>query len=409
MSRHLNDRRLLACLEEEPSPEAEAHLRACPACRARLETLAQTAEDLTATLRAVGEQAPLSPARSWEAVARRRAKQRPALHPLLRQLAAVAVLVIIVAGLAGLIHTLAVTGPTLTEATPAPSPTSPASPSPAAGPLPRPPLGGLSTSISVLVLGTDGESETSDETDALLLFYLDAETERAFLLSIPRDLYVEVHGHGQVRAGSIYGLGERDEDTSGLALAQETVSATLGLPVQHAALVRLEGFASLIDAIGGLDVVVPHPIEDLTYPDDHGGYDPLLIPAGEQHFDGETALRYARTRVVPAPGFDRAFRQQQLILAAHDRVTRLDLLPGLIAQAPTLWAAIAGGFETDLSLSDVIDLALLATSLTADDITTATLDECCTVQHTTPAGKRVLLPQPEEIETLMENLLEGEQ
>ncbi|MCK4471747.1 MAG: LCP family protein, partial [Anaerolineae bacterium] len=247
MNRHLNDRRLLACLEEEPSPEAEAHLRACPACRARLETLAQTAEDLTATLRAVGEQAPLSPARSWEAVARRRAKQRPALHHRLRHrsaersrrsLAAVAVLVLIVAGLAGLIHTLAVTGPTLTEATPAPSPTSPASPSPAAGPLPRPPLGGLSTSISVLVLGTDGESETSDETDALLLFYLDAETERAFLLSIPRDLYVEVHGHGQVRAGSIYGLGERDEDTSGLALAQETVSATLGLPVQHAALVR---------------------------------------------------------------------------------------------------------------------------------------------------------------------------
>ena len=409
MSRHLNDRRLLACLEEEPSPEAEAHLRACPACRARLETLARTAEDLTATLRAVGEQAPLSPARSWEAVARRRAKQRPALHPLLRQLAAVAVLMIIVAGLAGLIHTLAVTGPTLTEATPAPSPTSPASPSPAAGPLPRPPLGGLSTSISVLVLGTDGESETSDETDALLLFYLDAETERAFLLSIPRDLYVEVHGHGQVRAGSIYGLGERDEDTSGLALAQETVSATLGLPVQHAALVRFDGFASLVDAIGGLDVVVPHPIEDLTYPDDHGDYDPLLISAGEQHFDGETALRYARTRVVPAPGFDRAFRQQQLILAAHDRVTRLDLLPGLIAQAPTLWAAIVGGFETDLSLSDVIDLALLATSLTADDITTATLDECCTVQHTTPAGKRMLLPQPEEVETLMENLLEGEQ
>jgi len=153
----------------------------------------------------------------------------------------------------------------------------------------------------------------------------------------------------------------------------------------------------------------PHAIEDPTFPDGHGGYDPLLIPAGKQHFAGETALRYARTRVVPAPGFDRAFRQQQLILAAHDRVTRLDLLPDIIAQAPTLWSAIVGGFETDLSLSDVIDLALLATSLTADDITTATLDECCTVQHTTPAGKRVLLPQPEGIETLMENLLEGEQ
>lgn len=408
MSRHLNDRRLLACLEEEPSPEAEAHLHACPACRARLETLARTVEDLTTTLHAVGEQVPLSPARSWEAVARRRAKQRPALHPLLRQLAAVAVLVLLVAGLAGLIHTLAVTGPTLTEATPTPSPTSPASPPPVAGPLPRPSPGGLSTPISILVLGADGESEASDETDALMFFYLDAETERAFLLSIPRDLYVEVPGRGQARAGSVYELGEQDEDTSGLALAQETISATLGLPVQHAALVRFDGFASLVDAIGGLDVVVPHAIEDPTFPDGHGGYDPLLIPAGKQHFAGETALRYARTRVVPAPGFDRAFRQQQLILAAHDRVTRLDLLPDIIAQAPTLWSAIVGGFETDLSLSDVIDLALLATSLTTGDITTATLDECCAIQHTTPAGERVLLPQPEGIKALIKDLLEGE-
>jgi hypothetical protein len=89
-------------------------------------------------------------------------------------------------------------------------------------------------------------------------------------------------------------------------------------------------------------------------------------------------------------------------------MTRFDLLPGLIAQAPTLWSAIAGGLETDLSLSEVIDLALLATSLTADDITTAALDECCAVEHTAPAGERVLLPQPDEIEAWIERLLEEE-
>ncbi|MDY6878006.1 MAG: LCP family protein [Chloroflexota bacterium] len=407
MSRHLNDRRLLTYLEEGFSPDAEAHLRVCPTCRARMETLARTAETLTVTLHAVGAQVPLSPARSWAAVARRRAQQRVAIPPLLRQLATMAVLVLVVAGLAGLIHTLAVTGPTLTEATPTPNPTSPANPSPVTGPLPRPSASGLSTPISILVLGADGESETSGETDTLILFYLDDEAKRAFLLSIPRNMYVQVPSHGQARAGSVYGLGERDEDTNGLALAQEAISITLGLPVQHAALVHFDGFASLVDVIGGLDVEVPHPIEDPTFPDVYDGYDPLLIPAGKQHFEGEVALRYARTRVVPAPGFDRTFRQQQLILAAHDRLTRLDLLPDLIAQAPTLWAAIADGFETDLSLSDVIDLALMATNLTTGNITTAALDECCTVQHTTPAGERVLLPQPEGIEALMENLLEG--
>lgn len=413
MSRHLNDRQLLVYLEEEPSPEAEAHLRTCPACRARLKTLAQTAEDLTTTLHAVGEQIPLAPARSWEAVARRWKRRRPRpyvplFRPSLRHLATLAALALLIVGLAGLIHTLAVTGPTLTRATPTPSPTPPASPSPAPGPLPRPYPDRLGVPISLLILGTDGESERPDETDALMLFYLDAEAQRAFLLSIPRDLYVEVPGHGQARAGSIYGLGKQDEATSGLVLVREAISATLGLPVQHAVAVHFDGFVALIDAIGGVDVEVPHPIEDPTFPDGHGGYAPLFIPAGRQHFDGEAALRYARTRVIPASGFDRAFRQQQLILAAHDRVTRLDLLPDLIAQAPTLWSAIAGSIEADLSLSDAIDLALLATGLTADDITTATLDECCTVEYVTPAGVRVLLPQPEEIEALMENLLEEE-
>jgi len=417
VNKHLDDRQLLSCLEDDLVPrrreQAEAHLRTCPACRARLDALGRTAANLTTTLHAVGEQVPLAPARSWEAVARRWQGERPRLpvppfRPFLRHAATLAILVLIVAGLAGLLHTLAVTGPALPRATPTPlpTPTSSTSPSPAPGPLPRPDPDRLAGPVSILVLGTDGESATSGETDALMLFYLDASTRHAFLLSIPRELYVEVPGYGQARAGSVYGLGEQDEALSGLRLAQQVVSATLGLPVQHAALVRFDGFVALVDALGGLDVQVPQPIEDPTFPDGQGGYAPLSIPAGLQHFDGALALRYARTRVVPDPGFDRAFRQRQLVLAVHERVTRLDLLPGLIAQAPALWASIAGGLETDLSLSDVIDLALLANGLTADAIATASLDECCTVPSTTPAGRRVLLPQPDEIEALIEQLLE---
>jgi LCP family protein required for cell wall assembly len=274
--------------------------------------------------------------------------------------------------------------------------------------LPRAYHGHLASPISILVLGVDGESDTPDETDALMLLYLDAEAKRAFLLSIPRDLYVEVPGHGRTRASNVYRLGQRDGAISGLVLAQETMSSTLDLPVQHAALVRFESFVALVDAIGGLDVEVLHPIEDPTFPSGVGRYDPLFITAGTHHFDGALALRYARTRVVPVSGFDRSFRQQQLILAGHERMTRSALLSELIAQAPTLWSAIAGGLETDLSLSDVIDLALLASELSADHINGATLGECCTLQHTTPAGERVLLPQPDGIGALMEDLLGNE-
>lgn len=416
MNRHLNDRQLLSYLENDLSPgrheRADAHLRACPTCQARLQRTAHTAADLTMTLQAVGEQVPLSPVHSWDMIAQRRQREQPrqyvAFFPFLRYAAILAVLVLIVGGLAGLIHTLAVTGPAPPQAEPTPTPL-PTSPSPAPGPLPRAQVDRLATPVSLLVLGVDGERATSDETDMLMLLYLDAKAERAFLLSIPRDLYVEVPGYGQARVGSVYGLGEQDETGGGLTLARQTISATLGITVDYAALVRFDSFVTIVDTIGGVDVEVPHLIDDPDFPDGQGGSDPFSLPAGTQHLDGTTALRYARTRVVPADDFDRTFRQQQLALAVHDRVTQFELLPDLIAQAPTIWSAVADGLETDLSLSNVIDLALPATSLAAADITTAALDECCTVASTTSAGKHVLLPQPDEIETLIQALLEKEQ
>ena len=418
MNKHLDDRRLLSYLEGDLSPDradqVEVHLRACPACRARLERLAQIAAHLTETLETVGMQVPLTPARSWTAVAQRwpgRHPRRPLflIRPLLRYAMILVVLALIGGGLAGLIHTWAVTGPASIEPTPTVTPVSTASPSLVPGPLPLARPDRLAAPVSLLILGVDGESTSSDETDALMLFHLDEEGRRAFLLSIPRDLYVEVPGHDQIPIGSVYGLGERDEAMGGLVLVRETVSATLGLAVEHTVLVRFESFVTLIDMIGGVDIDVTHPIDDADFPDGRGGSDPLSIPSGRQHLDGALALRYARTRTIPAPGFDRTFRQQQLALAIHDRVTRFDLLPDLIAQAPALWTAIADGLETDLSLSAAIDLALLATDLTADDIITVALGECCTVEQTTASGAGTLLPQPDEIEALVESLAEGEE
>jgi LCP family protein required for cell wall assembly len=399
VNRHLNDRQLLSYLDNDLLPHRRdrvaAHLGACPACRARLERMERTAEGLAKTLRAAGERVPLAPSRSWEDVARRWKRQRPKrtifafLLPV-RYATILAVLLLAVGGIAGLIQTLAVTGPASTQATPTPTATPVGSPSPAPGPLPHASPNRVGTAISILVLGVDGESATSGETDALMLVYLDTAAKRAFLLPIPRDLHVQVPGHGQMRAGSVYGLGERDETAGSLALVRETISATLGLPIEHAALVRFDSFVTLIDTVGGVDVHVPHPIDDPDFPDGHGGKDPFSISAGAQHLDGETALRYARTLVVPAPGFDRSFRQQQLVLAVHDRVTRSDLLSDLIPRSSTLWSAIQDGLETDLTLSDVVDLALLV------------------ADHTTSTGEHVLVPRPDEIETLMHSLLGGE-
>jgi LCP family protein required for cell wall assembly len=415
VSDHLNDRQLLSYQEDNLSPghrkRIEAHLRACPTCQARIEELAKIAESLTATLTTVGEQVPLTPSRSWHAIAQHRESVKPLaalLRSPLRRAATLVALVLLsgglIAALAGLAHTLAITGRAPDSPTPTAQLALPANPSSPPQPLPH--SDGLKTPTALLILGIDGEKASSNEIDMLMLLYLDAEAERAFLLSIPRDLYVEVPGHGQVRAGSIYGIGKQSEAASGLELTKEVVSTTLGIPVHHVALIRFDSFVTLVDTIGGVDVDVLQVIDDPDFPDSHGGYEPLSIPAGQQHFDGALALRYARTRVVPTPGFDRTFRQRQLVLAAQEQVLRLEMLPDLIAQSPTLWAAVSGSLETDLSLRGTIDLALSASSIAAEDVATADLGECCTAEHTTSSGKRVLLPQSEEIETVIRDLLE---
>ncbi len=262
-----------------------------------------------------------------------------------------------------------------------------------------------SEASTLLLLGTDrrGLNDSSDNTDALMLVHLDPSAGRIAVLSIPRDLWVEIPGHGDARVNTAYALGEQD-GTGGLILARETISATLGIPVHHAALLDFHAFVTLVDAIGGVDVDVPYAISDPTYPDDDAGYDPFYLPAGEQNIDGATALRYARTRATPGSDFDRAARQQQLMLAVRDRVTQLDLLPDLIKQSPQLWTTLQTTIETDLTLGEVVDLAVGANRIPADGIVTATIDQNCTRDWTTPGGAQVLLPDQAAIEALVNGL-----
>ena len=189
-------------------------------------------------------------------------------------------------------------------------------------------------------------------------------------------------------------------------LALDTVSATLGVPIQHIVLVHPQALVTAIDAIGGIDVEVPATIADWRFPDDKGGFDPVHIQAGQQHFEGATALKYVRTRIVPQPGFDRESRQRQLVLAVFDKVTRHPTLHGLIERTPALWPTISDDIETNLSTSEIIDVALSATTLTAADIHLVDLDKCCTTRDTSSSGLALLVAEPEEFQKVLHSALE---
>ena len=92
-------------------------------------------------------------------------------------------------------------------------------------------------------------------------------------------------------------------------------------------------------------------------------YDPLYIPAGYQHMDGQTALKYARTRHVDND-FGRAARQQQVILAARDKALGLGIVD-LLSRAPDLYKRVEQGIRTDLSLEQIVQLARTASGIAA--------------------------------------------
>jgi LCP family protein required for cell wall assembly len=213
-------------------------------------------------------------------------------------------------------------------------------------PLSLPMLGG----VNLLLIGVDerpGAPEEGVRADSLIVAHLNGPGGYANLLSIPRDSVVEIglpegpwqtkinsaYGTGYVRAEELYGAGVSPQ-RGGMALAAQTAQRFLGTPIHYTAQINFDGFARLIDALGGITVDVPAYILDTEYPTPDFGYTTIEFQPGVQRMDGATALIYARTRHSDSD-FGRSQRQQQVLRAmlnefqAQSRIEQALLLPKL--------------------------------------------------------------------------------
>lgn len=251
--------------------------------------------------------------------------------------------------------------------------------------------------VTVLLLGADTRPEqrgfTRPRTDSIMLLMIDPALEVASVLSIPRDLYVDIPGYGLNRINTAYVFGGGD-------LAMQTIEYNFGVRVNYYALVEFDAFTTMIDEIGGIDIYVPYTIYDDTYPDMDYGYDPFYIEQGMQHLDGETALKYARTRHTDND-FYRAQRQQDLLMAVRDRVLSLDMLPRLIQRAPVLYGTLSNSIQTNMTLDTMTSLAQLAKDVPRENIRSGVIDSEYSMSYTTPEGAMVLVPNRSEIGFLL--------
>jgi LCP family protein required for cell wall assembly len=191
--------------------------------------------------------------------------------------------------------------------------------------------------VNVLLLGRGGEGHDGpDLTDTILIASIDPVQKQAALLSIPRDLWVTPNGYGGTKINAVFAnakyaalakkASKQDADNAGFAAIEKEIQKDIGIPIHYHVMVDFSGFEQAVNTVGGIDVNIDaaNTVQDHMY--DESTHKPyfLNVQQGMQHFDGQRALFYARSRHTSARGdFDRSERQRIMIVALKDKVLSL--------------------------------------------------------------------------------------
>jgi LCP family protein required for cell wall assembly len=224
---------------------------------------------------------------------------------------------------------------------------------------------GSNDPFTVLLLGSDNDakfSSTSLLTQSMILVRVVPATKQVTMLSIPRDLYVPINGGGTAKIDTAFAYG-------GARSAIATVQNNFHVHVDHYVWIGLKGLTSLIDKVGGVDVVTSNPVLDDFYPADLTGGNPydyqrVAVLPGAQHLDGLHALEYVRSRHGDLrEDFGRSERQQQVLVALRAKVKTLS-----VTNLPDIAAALGDQLTTDLGISQVANLLPLAGGIATENI-----------------------------------------
>jgi LCP family protein required for cell wall assembly len=204
---------------------------------------------------------------------------------------------------------------------------------------------------NILIMGLDareGEGFLS-RSDSIMLVGITPAKFQVNLLSIPRDLFIDVPNYGSQRINTINMLAEMEIPGSGPELLADSIAQDFDVHVDRYVRLNFDMFVDLIDAVGGVTIYVERVIIDDAYPTPDGGVITVRFESGLQTMDGERALIYARIR-HGSDDYQRAERQQQVVSALTKKLSN-----------PSCWPAmfdvISRSTDTNLTLWDMVTLA----------------------------------------------------
>ncbi len=260
---------------------------------------------------------------------------------------------------------------------------------------------------NILLLGVGDENhDGADLTDTMIIASIDPlHTQSAVLLSLPRDLFMDTNRRlASGRINAVYanekyrlkrdGLSEEEASQQALRAVADEIGEKVGLTIHGVLKTDFTAFTNVVDALGGVDIEVAEKLTDYTYPLAEGRVGKFTIDAGLQHLDGETALRYARSRHSTSD-FDRSARQQQLITAVATKVRamgRLDQVGFLLS----LNKHLAGHVETTMSTEELLGIAQIASELSMDHVITNQINFTAGSDYSQAAAGGFVFPPPRE-------------
>jgi len=224
--------------------------------------------------------------------------------------------------------------------------------------------------MNVLVLGRPGQGYSGqDLTDTIILAHLKPANGKAVLISLPRDLLVKIPNQGVLtKINSLYAR-------CGINCLKEKIQEITGIAVDQHIIIDLAVVKEVIELVDGLNVYVPKDINDPYFPGPNYSYQTFNLSAGWRYLDGQTTLKYVRTRYTSPNGdFDRMARQQQIIQLIKQKVLALNPLWDL----PTylkIFYALNDNIKTDLGLLEIKSLWQIAKDIGADKIISLVVDK----------------------------------
>lgn len=223
--------------------------------------------------------------------------------------------------------------------------------------------------VNILLLGRGGGNhDAPDLTDTILIASIDPINKKAGMLSVPRDLWVKTDNMGSMKINAVFALtkyaaidmgkSNTEAEAEGFAAIEKEISEDMGIPIHYHAMVDFKGFEDAINTVGGVDINVDANgvVYERLWDELTGRNYTLDVREGQQHFDGQRALYYARSRHTSVRGdFDRAERQRKILLALKDKV----LSAGTFANPARLSALISNfgdHVQTNMTIDEMMQI-----------------------------------------------------